>query len=110
MGIIRGWVRAADWIHQPVNHDEYFRILKRRTFSGHDLTNSALQGFYRNVRIHRPEQMLARNRPGGGLSSYLEDLRNFLHDNGRLKKEFQPGTIFHHLPVVAVLQEYLANR
>lgn len=75
--ILKGWVRAAEWIADPANRDAYLKILGERTFKG-EVPEDALPDMAGAVRLHDPATLAERNRDGGGLPEYLAELSVFL--------------------------------
>ncbi len=104
--LLRGWLAAVDWIHQPENQGAYFEILNRRTFQGlPDYSQEKLAKMIREVKIHTRAELAHRNRTGGGFEAYLNRLREFLKTTGRLEKNFQPTEIFNNRYIMAVLSD-----
>jgi NitT/TauT family transport system substrate-binding protein len=87
------------------NWNEYKQILNERTFEGEiPYSDKDLREMFDSVSIHDSKTQLERNRDGGGLHVYLKDLRSFLAENGMLKKDFTPETIFDNRAIVTTLQ------
>jgi len=104
--ILRGWIKAVRWVHDPKHWEAYKGILNKRTFAGHrPYSDAALKQIFASVKIHNPKVLLQRNRDHGGFHQYLEKLRIFLKENGLLKKDFSPEDIFDNRYIMAVLQE-----
>lgn len=102
--IMKGWIKAAEWIQSPANWDEYMRILNAHTFKGDPpYSESDLKAMVDAVRIHDRETLRERNRTGGGLYTYLTNLKSFLEKNDMLKKEFTAGMIFNNTAVLKAL-------
>jgi NitT/TauT family transport system substrate-binding protein len=94
VGLLAGWIKAARWAAEVANREEYRAILNRRTFVDHrTLSPVRLDGMLANVRIHQPAELWERNRDGGGLCAYLRDLREFLRENGLLRRDYRPEDI-----------------
>lgn len=105
--ILIGWVKAVEWANQPENREEFFSILRRRTFKNEkNIKDDDLLRLWDNVRIHQPAELYERNRQGGGLDGYLSDLRVFLKKNDRLKRNYDNREIFDNHLIVEVLSEY----
>lgn len=107
--IIRGWIRAAQWISEPRNWPEYTRILNDQTFRGHrPYSDRELRKMFEDVRIHDRQTLLSRNRDGGGLSVHLTEVRRFLSESGRLRRDYDVRQIFDNRFILDVLEP--ANR
>jgi NitT/TauT family transport system substrate-binding protein len=104
-GIYKGWVEAVKWSKNADNWPAYCNILNTRTFDGEaPYSDGDLKAMLNSVSIHDVRTQLERNRDGGGLHTYLRQLRMFLKDNGMLKKDFTPSEIFDNSVIVEVLQ------
>jgi NitT/TauT family transport system substrate-binding protein len=104
--ILKGWVEAVKWIKDEANWEEYKEILNSTTFeSDAPYSDEDLRGMLDNVRIHDIDTLWERNKDGGGLFIYLQELRSMLEDNGLLRKDFTPQGISDNSPIVEVLQD-----
>ena len=104
--VLRGWIRAVLWAKDPQNWPELQQILNQRTFrSCPAYSEEELRGFMEAVRIHSPEQLLERNRPGGGLETYLTSLRAFLESNDMLTKDYREEDVFDGTFLLEALKE-----
>ncbi|MBF0495700.1 MAG: ABC transporter substrate-binding protein [Deltaproteobacteria bacterium] len=103
--ILKGWITAVKWTRDPKNWNEYQQILNEKTFEG-DLPYSEndLKEMLNAVSIHDPKTQLARNMNGGGLQTYLKNLKEFLAANGFLKKGYKPEELFNNKMIVEVLK------
>ncbi|MBF0550855.1 MAG: ABC transporter substrate-binding protein [Deltaproteobacteria bacterium] len=103
--ILKGWITAVKWTRDPKNWNEYQQILNEKTFQG-DLPYSEndLKEMLNAVSIHDPKTQLARNMNGGGLYTYLKNLKEFLAANGMLYKDFKPEELFNNQAIVEVLK------
>ena len=105
--IFKGLLKAVEWSQDPVNWKEYMEILNTHTFRGHDpYSEEDLREMVAAVRIHDPTGLLERNRDGGGLQTYLNDLKAFLISNKMLKKDFNPDEIFNNTAIIEALNQY----
>ena len=103
--ILAAWVKAAAWSVDPANWNEYMEILNAHTFKDDAPYSEAdLQEMVSAVRIHDAARLLERNRDGGGLQAYLNNLKAFLNANGMLKNDFTPEDIFDNSSIVEVLE------
>jgi len=103
--IFKGWSRAVTWTRETANWKEYREILNNKTFPNDDPFNDKdLKDMISSVRIHDQAQALERNKAGGGLSKYLEDLRLFLKNSGKLQKDYEPSVLFDQSVYVSTLQ------
>ncbi len=94
VNILRGWVRAAEWIADPENRAAYLKILGERTFKG-ELPEAELPDMAGAVRLHDPATLAKRNREGGGLSEYLAELSGFLGTTRTWGNvSLDPGAVF----------------
>ena len=102
--ILKGWIKAAGWIQSPANWDEYMRILNTHTFKNDPpYSENDLKGMVDAVRVHDRETLRERNRTGGGLYTYLSNLKSFLEEHDMLKKDFTAGMIFDNTAVLNAL-------
>lgn len=103
--IYKGWIRAVRWSKNADNWAAYKQILNAKTFSGEKpYTAGDLKEMLNSVSIHDVRTQLERNRNGGGLHTYLKQLRAFLKENGMLKRDFHPEEIFDNSVIVDVLR------
>lgn len=103
--ILRGWIQAVKWVHNPQNWAEYMIILNEKTFiNDPPFSEKDLKDMIDAVRIHNPEMMLERNRMDGGLYNYLKDLKSFLKTNGLLQKDFDLNEILFLTPIIEALK------
>lgn len=103
--ILKGWIKAVEWMKNTDNQVAYYRILGHQTFSGQrNLTSEDYTRMLDAVAIHGSVQLLERNKRSGGLEKYLEELKLFLNENGMLKKDYHPGDIFNNRYIMAVLK------
>ncbi len=104
--ILKGVVKASEWIQDPANWTEYMEILNNHTFKDDAPYSEAnLKEMVAAVRIHDAKTLLARNQDGGGLHIFLEDFRAFLTSNNMLKKDFTLEEIFDNKAIVEALGE-----
>jgi NitT/TauT family transport system substrate-binding protein len=90
----QGWLKAVAWAKEPANWTEYQHILNERTFpSDPDFSTADLRSMVDAVSIHSPATLAERNRAGGALSVYLEQLRSFLQGRARLTKDYTPAQL-----------------
>ncbi len=102
--ILKGWIRAAEWIQSPDNWEAYAQILNARAFKNDPpYPESDLRAMVDAVRIHDRERLRERNRTGGGLHAYLTHLKSFLEKNGMLEKDFTADMIFDNTAVLNAL-------
>ncbi|MBF0477699.1 MAG: ABC transporter substrate-binding protein [Deltaproteobacteria bacterium] len=103
--IFKGWIKAVKWTKDPKNWNEYQEILNKKTFQG-DLPYSEndLKEMLKETIIHDPQTQLARNMNGGGLQTYLKNLKEFLAANRLLKKDYKPEELFNNKVIVEVLK------
>lgn len=103
--IFKAWIEAVKWTKNPANWNEYKQILNSKTFEGEPPYSDAdLKSMLDSVSIHDSKTQLERNNTGGGLQTYLKNLKGFLSENNMLKKEFDPGKIFDNSTIVEVLK------
>ena len=103
-GILKGVVKASEWIQDPVNWQEYMDILNAYTFrEDGPYSEQDLQDMVAAVRIHDAATLLARNRDGGGLQTFLQDFKAFLTANNMLQKDFTVQEIFDNTAIIEAL-------
>jgi len=104
--IFKGWIKAVKWIQDPANWKEYMDILNKHTFKGMPpFSEKDLKEIVDAARIHNATAQLERNQDGGGLHTYLKELKGFLSSNNMLKKDFDPEKIFDNKAVTEALKE-----
>lgn len=105
--ILLGWIRAADWVNDLQNWDEYETILNDHTFAGHPpYTREQLKAMFAAVKIHRSFELMERNRDGGGLIKYFQALYDFQNDNELLTKDFHTEDLFDNRFILEALNLY----
>lgn len=109
--LFKGWQKAVSFIYadpdtgainEGKNWEEYQTILRERTFAGdrppeNPFTEAELREFVRNVKIHSKNAQLCVNEAAMGmkladstaarpqpLRDYLNELKTFLNDSGKL--------------------------
>ena len=103
--ILKGLLTAVKWLKNPANWKEYLRILNTHTFKNEPpYPENELKTMLDAVAIHDREIQLARNMDGGGLFTYLNNLKNFLKTNNLLKKNYQSEKIFDNRFIIKVLK------
>ena len=104
--ILKGWIKAVNWMKNPANRNEYFSILKQYTFKREsDMDDTDFERMLNLVRIHDASGLMERNKTNGGLMQYLHDLKAFLSDNGRLTRDFAPADIFNNRYIMHALED-----
>lgn len=104
--ILKGWIKAVNWMKNPANRNEYFSILKQYTFNREsDMDDTQFSRMLNLVRIHDSSDLMERNKTNGGLMHYLYDLKAFLSDNGRLTREYAPADIFNNRYIMHALED-----
>lgn len=89
-----GWIRAVQWIKGGSSWQAFQTILNQRTFAGEKpYASFDLLGMLNAVRFHSRSEMQRRNEDGGGMQAYLEEVRQFLQQNKRLKRDFDISTL-----------------
>ncbi len=102
--ILKGWIRAAEWVNNSANWKEYMEILNARTFPNDPpYSEKDLKEMVDAVRIHDKDMLMQRNMTEGGLYAYLGDLKTFLRNNQRLTKDFDVGDIFNNRAIMDAL-------
>lgn len=103
--ILLGWAKGAAWANDPANWPEFQQILNQKVFKDDKPYSEAeLKEIIQAVRIHTPQQLADRNKTGGGLQQYLDELRTFLKDNGMLQKEFTNRELFDNRYIMGIVQ------
>ncbi len=104
--ILKAWIKAVQWCHDPANINEYMKILNSHTFKGTPPHSQAdLKQMMSEVRIHDVKTLSEQNKTGGGLHVYLENLKAFLSSNNLLKKDFKPSEISDNTVITDILKE-----
>jgi len=104
--ILKGWVRAVNWINQPVNWKEFQGILNKYTFpEDGPYSEQELKEMLGSVKIHNAQALREANQPGGSLESYLASLKKYLKENNLLTKDFTYQTITDTSVLMKVLNE-----
>jgi len=103
--IFKGWVKAVAWSKDAANWNEYKTILNEKTFPNDAPFNDAdLKAMVDSVRIHDGAVAKQRNQTGGGLETYLKDLKTFLKANDMLAKDYDPAVLLDTSVYSSVLQ------
>jgi NitT/TauT family transport system substrate-binding protein len=104
--LLKGWVQAVQWINDDANWVEYAQILNTKTFEGmgpfSDADLRAMRG--NDASIHNVHTLIARNQAGGGLLTYLQELKAMLQENNLLTKDFAPADLFDPSAIMEALQ------
>lgn len=104
--ILKGWNDAVKWAANKENWEEYKKILNTRTFETEKpYSDEDLRKMTEGVRIHDPQTLIERNKDGGGLFTYLNELKKMLKENNLLKKDFSSEEIFDNKIIMEVLQK-----
>lgn len=91
--IFRGLIRAAIWCSNTANTKEWMQIMNQKIFHESPYAEQDLLDMIKAVRIHGPSQLVERNRQGGGIYAYLEEMKTFLREANLFKKDFTPDAI-----------------
>jgi len=106
VNIFKGIIQAAKWIKNEANWEEYKRILNTKTFEDEPpYSDKDLKEMYEAVSIHDEKVLLERNKDGGGLAVYLNELKIMLKENNLLKKDFNSEDIFDNSVIKEALQD-----
>lgn len=107
VNILKGWVQAVQWITDDANWAEYQQILNTKTFEGMGPFSEAdLKAMRSNdASIHDVQTLIVRNQVGGGLLTYLQNLKTMLQENNLLTKDFTPAGLFDPSVIMEALQE-----
>jgi NitT/TauT family transport system substrate-binding protein len=102
--IFEAWIEAVQWSHAQANWGEYMKILNDVTFrSDPPYSEADLREMISAVRVHDADVLVERNKDGGGLMAYLASLKEFLAENDRLEKDFDPSAVFRNGAIVKAL-------
>jgi NitT/TauT family transport system substrate-binding protein len=103
--ILKGWIQAVQWINDDTNWAEYAQILNTKTFEGiGPFSEADLQAMRDNdASIHDVPTLIARNQAGGGLLTYLQELKTMLQENNLLTKDFTPEALFDPSAIMEAL-------
>lgn len=102
--LFKGLIKGADWINEASNWPEYMEILNAHTFKQDaPYPEEDLRAMVDAVHIHDADMLLQRNQDGGGLSTYLQNLKLFLSSNNLLGKDFDPEVIFDSTAILKAL-------
>jgi len=94
-GLLRGIFRALDWMQDPRNGEELFRIVQSRSFRQVPLRDLAdLRAQMRHAPTHGQRRLRERNAPGGGLEDFLLELRGFLRTYDPKGAAYRPADLF----------------
>lgn len=106
--IFKGYIKAAQWLNDDANWAEYQTILNETTFEDDEdapYSEADLREMVDSVVIHGMDGLRKRNQDGGGLESYLSDVRTFLQENDKLSKDYQPKDLFDNSVLMETLDE-----
>lgn len=103
--VFKGWSDAVTWISNTKNWKEYREILNSKTFAREPpFSEEDIKAMYEGVRLHDRKMLWERNKDGGGLYVWLEELRIMLKESGRLAKDFEPDKIFDNTAITEFLK------
>ncbi len=103
-GICKGWIKAVQWSQESSNWKEYVDILNRYMYrTDSPYPEDEIRLMLNTERIHDVAELRERNKTGGGLCSYLNDLQSFLKANNMLKQDIYPGEIFDNSLIMEVV-------
>ncbi len=102
--IMKGWIKAAEWIKAPGNWKEYMKILNDHTFPDDPaFSEKDLRELVDAVRIHDKDMSFERNMKDGGVFEYLKNLKVFLKNNQMQTRDFEIDTIFNNKAIIDAL-------
>lgn len=79
--ILKGWLKAVNWINDPQNWPEYQKILDERVFKDLEYKEADYREMMSAVKIHNAGVLAERHRENGGLSEYIKEINGFITDN-----------------------------
>lgn len=92
--LLRGIIRACDWIRNPENWTIYSHILESRTLKGTGRHSpEQLRSYFEGVRIHSAQELARRNAHQGGTEIFLKDLHAYLESLGIIREWKVPEEI-----------------
>ena len=104
--ILKGWIEAVKWINDQANWEEYKQILNSKTYAGMGpYSDQELKDMLNTyASIHDVKTLVERNRTGGGLLTFLTELKTMLKESNLLTKDFTPEAIFDNSAIMEALQ------
>jgi NitT/TauT family transport system substrate-binding protein len=103
--IFKGWIKAIAWIKDPVNRNSYSDILRSYTFRDWGpYSEEDFRKMAQTAEILDAKSLMDENRDGGGLQTYLKNLKSFLSENHLLKKDFSIEELFDNKGLVEALK------
>ncbi len=88
LALMKGIVRACEWLRDDANWAKYREILNAKVFPDRPpFEDAELRAMLSFVKIHPAKVLEYRNKPDGGLSDYLADLRKFLLRNRKIERD-----------------------
>lgn len=105
VAIFDGWIKAVEWAYTPANKDEFYQILKTRTFANLNLSDAALAVNLSQVKVHLKADQLNANISGGSLNSYLNDILAFAKTHGFPSHTLAAADILKNEALIEALQK-----
>lgn len=79
--ILEGLIKGQEWIRDPKNKEEYFKILRRTMFKKYTLTDEEIESMYNNVLILNKKELIDINLNEKELFKYVKEIEYFVRDN-----------------------------
>ncbi|MCB6183720.1 ABC transporter substrate-binding protein [Leeia sp. TBRC 13508] len=99
-----GWIKARQWMAETDDWKTLGAILNKKTFAGEPAYDSLeLIGMLNSIKFHSRSTLLQRNKDGGGMSIYLQQLTQFLRETGKLQKNLNLDTLVNTRAIMMAL-------
>ena len=91
--ILKGWLKAVNWMSDAANWPEYQKILDEKVFKDLGYKEADYKAMMTAVKIHDTRTVAERNKGNGGLADYIKEMNGFITDNKLSDKQLKPEEI-----------------
>jgi len=97
--------KAANWMRNKDNWARLRHLLNEQVLPDKEpFSDKELRAMLRFVKIHHSKILVNRNKPGGGLTKYLQDMKKFLGRNKQLGRGFEVEELLDSSALLAALE------
>ncbi len=87
--ILKGWLKAVNWMNDAGNWPEYQKILDESVFKDKGYKEADYKEMMASVKIHDAKTIGERNKENGGLAAYIKEMNAFITDNKLSEKQLK---------------------
>jgi len=92
--ILKGVIKAIEWLKDEKNLTEFTKIANEKTFAGEKYTEADIKGMLATVKFHGRAELADIHKADGSTVKFLSELNTFMKENKLSAKEFKPEEIF----------------